>query len=160
MLYNTFKVTLVIAAALGLLHMISEEHYVYIFFPIAIIIGVVFTFFDSNDREYLRRNGIDPDEISWFFPDYSDYGAVRGGSYPLNETSSSHQRTYPARTNNSWDNSADAQYARYGPHNQYGYGYRGYSNPEYKKLKDKCKRNFKITISKDTETDETENDGL
>jgi hypothetical protein len=49
---------------------------------------------------------------------------------------------------------ADAQYARYAPQGPY-YGYREYSNPVYKALKDKCKRNFKITVSKE---EVTEND--
>ena len=159
MLYTSFRATVMVAAILGLLHMIAEGSFIYLFFPIVIIIWAVYTFFDENDREYLRRNGIDPDEISWFFPEYSDYGAVRDNHSTMNRTSGDYRRSYPARTSSSSYNGsmgADAQYARYAPQGSYY----GYSNPVYKALKAKCKRNFKITVSKDTETDETENDGL
>lgn len=154
MLYTSFRATVMVAAILGLLHMITEGSFVYMFFPIAIIIWAVYTFFDENDREYLRRNGIDPDEISWFFPDYSDYGAVRDNHSTMNRTSSDYRKSYPARTNSSSYNrnmGADTQYTRYTPQNTY----RGYSNPVYKALKNKCKRNFKITVSKE---ETTEND--
>lgn len=152
MLYTSFRATVMIAAILGLLHMITEGSFIYMFFPIVIIIWVIYTFFDENDREYLRRNGINPDEISWFFPEYSDYGAVRDNHSTMNRTSGDYRRSYPARTNNSSHNgsmNADAQYARYAPQVSY-YGYKGYSNPVYKALKDKCKRNFKITIADKT----------
>ena len=147
MLYTSFRATVMIAAILGLLHMIAEGSFIYIFFPIAIIIWAIYTFFDENDREYLRRNGIDPDEISWFFPEYSDYGAVRDNHSTMNRTSGDNRRSYPARTSGS-------SYNRYAPQGSY-YGYREYSNPVYKALKDKCKRNFKITVSKE---EVTEND--
>ena len=139
MLYTSFRATVMIAAILGLLHMIAEGSFIYMFFPIAIIIWAIYTFFDENDREYLRRNGIDPDEISWFFHDYEDYGAVRDKHSTMNRKSSS---TYNGSM------SANAQYSRYAPQYPFG-GYKGYSDPVYKVLKDKCKRNFKITISKE-----------
>ena len=131
MLYTSFRATVMAAAILGLLHMITEGSFIYMFFPIAIIIWAVYTFFDENDREYLRRNGINPEAISWSFNDYSDYGAVRNNHSTMNRTSGDYRKT---------------QYTRYVPQNTY-YGYREYSNPVYKVLKDKCKRNFKITIA-------------
>ena len=133
---------------------------IYIFFPVAIIIWAVYTLFDENDREYLIRNGIDPDEISWFFPDYADYGAVRDSHNSMNRTSSDYRRSYQYRTNSSTYNggmSADAQYSRYAPQYPFG-GYKGYSDPVYKVLKDKCKRNFKITISKEKVTENDKED--
>ena len=141
MLYICFRVAVMFAAIMGVLHMISEENYLYILFPLAIIIWAIYTFFDENDREYLRRNGIDPDEVSWFFPDYSDYGAVKSTNYSTYYPRNNYRRTYPSRTED---------YSRYAPSNQY----QGYNNTEYKKLKDKCKRNFKITISKEETNDE------
>jgi len=153
MLYGSFRAAVLAAAILGLLHMIAEGSFIYIFFPIAIIIWAFYSFFDENDREYLRRNGIDPDEISWFFPEYSDYGAVRDKHSTMNRTSGDYRRSYPARTNSSSYNgsiSADVQYAPQGSY----YGYREYSNPVYKALKDKCKRNFKITVSKENDTEQ------
>jgi hypothetical protein len=160
MLYTSFRVTVMIAAMLGLLHMIAEGSFVYMFFPVAIIIWAIYTLFDENDREYLIRNGIDPDEISWFFPDYADYGAVRDSHSTMNRTSGDHRKSYPSRTNGSTYNgsmSADAQYSRYTPQYPFG-GYKGYSNPVYKVLKDKCKRNFKITISKEKVTENDKED--
>lgn len=152
MLYTSFRATVMIAAILGLLHMIAEGSFVYMFFPIAIIIWAVYTFFDENDREYLTRNGIDPDEISWFFPDYEDYGAVRDNHSPMNRTSGDNRRsTYNGGM------SANAQYSRYAPQYPFG-GYKGYSDPVYKVLKDKCKRNFKITISKEKVTENDKED--
>lgn len=155
MLYTSFRVTVMIAAILGLLHMIAEGSFVYVFFPIAIIIWAVYTLFDENDKEYLRRNGIDPDEISWFFPDYADYGAVRDSHNSMNRTSGGYGKSHQSRINGSTYNgsmSADAQYSRYAPQYPFG-GYKGYSDPVYKVLKDKCKRNFKITISKEKITE-------
>ena len=154
MLYSSFRILLMFPSFLAILNMIATEKYEYIFFPIVILIWAIYSFFDENDREYLRRNGIDADEISWFFPDYNDYGAVRDNHKPLNQNSSSHTRTYPARKTT--DNSRYAPTTAYSDYYDYDYyGYTsGYSNP-YKKLKDKCKRNFKITIAKDTEDDGT-----
>lgn len=154
MLYSSFRILLMFPSFLAILNMIATEKYEYIFFPIVILIWAIYSFFDENDKEYLRRNGIDADEISWFFPDYNDYGAVRDNHKPLNQNSSSHTRTYPARKTT--DNSRYAPTTAYSDYYDYDYyGYTsGYSNP-YKKLKDKCKRNFKITIAKDTEDDGT-----
>ena len=154
MLYSSFRILLMFPSFLAILNMIATNKYEYIFFPIVILIWAIYSFFDENDREYLRRNGIDADEISWFFPDYNDYGAVRDNHKPLNQNSSSHTRTYPARKTT--DNSRYAPTTAYSDYYDYDYyGYTsGYSNP-YKKLKDKCKRNFKITIAKDTEDNET-----
>ena len=154
MLYSSFRILLMFPSFLATLDMIAKGNYEYIFFPIVIMIWATYSFFDEDDREYLRRNGIDADEISWFFPDYNDYGAVRDKHKPLNQNSSSHNRTYPPRktTDNSRYAPATA-YSEYDGYSYYGYT-SGYSNP-YKKLKDKCKRNFKITIAKDTEDDGT-----
>ena len=139
MLYTSFRATIIVAAILGILHMIAEGSFIYIFFPIAIIIWAAYSFFDEDDREYLRRNGIDPDSISWFFPEYADYGAVKDYHKPMNQTSRDKRKTYPARVND---------YERYAPqttYTTYGVNY----NQVYKVLRGKCKRNFKITISND-----------
>lgn len=152
MLYSSFRMLLMFPSFLAILNMIATDKYEYIFFPIVILIWAVYSFFDEDDREYLRRNGIDADEIPWFFPNYNDYVAVRDGHKPLNQNSSSHTRTYPPRKTT--DDSRYSPTTTYNGYNDY-YGYTSvYSNP-YKKLKDKCKRNFKITIAKDTEYDGT-----
>ena len=135
MLYNSFRVTIMFTAAIGVLHMIAMGSYVYILFPIAIIIWGIYSFFDENDKEYLRRNGIDADEVPWFFPDYTDYGAVRSKSPSRSYSHKSHNRySYNGSVN------VDEQYSRYMPK-------KDVYNTEYEALKNKCKRNFKITIA-------------
>ena len=131
MLYSSFRAMVMCAAVMGLMHMIAEESYIYIFFPIAIIIWAVYSFFDEDDREYLRRNGIDPDEISWFFPEYSDYGV---NAYNSSSNNSNHVR-YQPKNNTTYRN---GYYER-----------QDFNSLDYKGFKDKCKRNFKIEISKD-----------
>ena len=126
MLYSSFRTALVIAAIMGIIDMLVYENYKYIFFPLAIIIWAIYVAFDKNDREYLRRNGYDPDEVSWFFPEYSYYD-------DLCNNNSSHQRTYPARKDNSI----------YAPKTTY---YNNYISSQYNGMKNKCKRNFKITV--------------
>ena len=157
MLYSSFRILLMFPSLLAILNMVATNKYEYIFFPIVILVWIIYSFFDEDDREYLRRNGIDADEISWFFPDYNDYGAVRDNYKPLKQNSSSHIKTYPARK--ATDNSRYAPKTTYNGYYDYDYyGYAsGYSNT-YKKLKDKCKRNFKITIAKNIDDNGT--DGL
>lgn len=120
MLYTTFRVMMLIASSLGMLHMVSKGCYIYILFPISIIFWVIYSFFKENDDNYLRVNGIDPNEVSSFFPE---------------QPNERYQRFYDP--------------SRYTPKNRV-------SIDEYKKLKNKCKRNFKITISKETNDGESE----
>lgn len=56
MLYSTFRIIIMFAACMGTLHMVMTSSFIYIFFPISIIIWGVFSFFDENDKEYIRRN--------------------------------------------------------------------------------------------------------
>lgn len=134
MLYYSFRVSLMLAAILGVFHMIDEKQYTYLFFLLAIILWAVYSFFDANDREYLKRNGIDPDYFDWITPNCNRYSGVYDNTYTRNST------TYNRRT--------EADYSRYASKTQYG-EYNYYAQNAYKGLKDKCKRNFKITISKD-----------
>lgn len=50
MLYNSFRVLMIITSVMGILNMIVQSSYEYIFFPITIIIWGIFSFFDENDR--------------------------------------------------------------------------------------------------------------
>lgn len=141
MLYNSFRIMMSITALMGIFHMIYNNQYEYIFFPLVIVIWGLFSFFDEDDREYLRRNGIDPDEVSWFFPEYTDY------EYDKRH----HRRTTPARSsyapNNSWNNDGTT-YTPYAQSYSGGATYTRYNNPEYKKIASKIKRSVKITIDK------------
>jgi hypothetical protein len=133
--------------------MADKGDFEFIILPIGILIWGVFKFFDDNDRKYLEDRGIDPDEFNAFFPDEYD-----------NTYTKSHHRTYNpnnsgVRSGNSitWNSPSDARrdttprtpYSEY----DYGYGYRRYQNPVYKGLVKKCKRNFKITVEKDSKNE-------
>lgn len=152
MLYNNFIVCMMTCAFFAMLNMIVKEEWQYIILPIGIIIWGIFKFFDADDREYLRRNGIDPDEFNSFFPD--DYD----GKYPIKRTrnTSSHYK----REGNTifWDenlsdeelsNTSTTNYSRYQPTT-----YKGWQNPAYKGMVKKCKRNFKITIDEESKNEE------
>lgn len=139
MLYNSFRGMMMLTAIIGIFHMIVYSSYVYIFFPIIILIWGLFSFFDENDKEFLRRHGIDPDEISWLSPEYTDYGY---------ETKH-HRRIAPARNGytpkqNNW--SYDKQ--TYTPYAQSYVTTPNTYGQEYKQILPKCKRNFKISVSK------------
>jgi hypothetical protein len=112
---------------MGLVHMLDEEHYTYIIFPIAIIVGCAFSFFDQDDREYLRRNGIDPNEFSAFFDNEEYY----------NRKSTRHYDTF-SQKNVYTPSTGEAIFGNFFSRDL-----------PYKNIAKKCKRNFKITIKKD-----------
>ena len=88
--------------------MICNHDYEYIFFTIAIIIWTIYSFFEENDKEFLEKYGINPEEIEWFFPNYEN---KKKKEKITTYTTTSNHNTLP-------------------------------------NIKDKCKRNFKITIDK------------
>ena len=110
MLYNSFRASLMICAILGILHMIAECSFVYIFFPIAILIWGFYTFFNEDDEIYFRYN------------DNANYGKV---NYYQPYAENNKIITYKAK---------DEKF-------------------DYHSLKDKCKRNFKITIAKEKDNE-------
>lgn len=130
MLYNSFRVTFTLASLLAVINMIGSEEYKYIYFPLIAIVWSVFSFFEDNDKEYRRRNGIDSFSIfSWT----DDYYGYPNGYY---NNSNTHNRSY--------DNS------RYAP-TTYNRGSYTYKDPSYKTIAKKCNRNFKITVVKEDE---------
>lgn len=154
MLYNNFIVCMMVCAFFALLSMIDNQEWHYIILPIGILIWGIFKFFDEDDREYLRRLGIDPDEFNAFFPD--DYN----GKYNIN-TNVSHPS--PRRNGNTitWsegDMFDSDSFKEQVEHRSYHptvktYNVGTYQNPFYKTIVKKCKRNFKISIN-NTEKDE------
>lgn len=159
MLHNNFIVCMMTCSVLALLYMFDKGDYDYIILPIGILIWGIFKFFDENDRKYLEDRGIDPDEFNAFFPDEYD------------NTYKSHHRTHTPSTNSgvrsgntiTWNSPSDSR--REAPYNDY-YGYGGYDryssygtynkkyqNPVYKNLVKKCKRNFKITVDKESKNE-------
>ena len=81
MLYATFRVMATFCGVMGLIIMISQGTFTFVILPIIIIIWGLFSFFEPNDREYLRRNGIIEDEYLSFFSDDGYYNNTQYGTY-------------------------------------------------------------------------------
>ena len=114
---------MILCSFLGILYMCQEKEYTYIIFPLAIIVGASFSFYDANDREYLIREGYDPDDFSVLFP-YDEYSVDKQNNTAYKQTTYDHTRYAPktSYTNN---------------------------KKEYEALTPKCKRNFKITVNRE-----------
>lgn len=152
MLYNNFIACMMLCSVLGLLYMISVEDWQYIIFPIGILLWGFFKFFDEDDREYLRRRGINPDEFNAFFPDEYDKHRNNSSVYAPSGNARREGNTI------SWDSPSDS---RRDTSPMYVGGFNGgrtrtYQNPLYKGIVNKCKRNFKISITKETNGNESE----
>ena len=146
MLYNNFVVCMMSLAFFAMIDMIANEHWAYIILPIGILIWGAFKFFDENDREYLKKRGIDPEEFNAFFPDYY-------GNYDYNDTYHGASNGTTKSNVISWEDNADTNV--YGGYNRGGfYPQRKRDNPQYKGMVKKCKRNFKITIEEKKLEDE------
>lgn len=124
MLYDCFRVAVMITSALGIIHMVAMDSFIYIYFPVVALVWGLFSFFDEDDKEYIRRNGY-----------YSDYRTTSYYDSPY-APPPSHNTRYGGTTNNR------TQYTSY---------YQSYNSKEYDGLVKKCKRNFNITIAKDGE---------
>ena len=162
MLYNTFLVCMMITSVFGILHMVDNQNLEYIIFPLALLVAAIFKFFDANDRKYLERLGINPDEFNAFFPDYyydtHSYNNSRGRNFGV---SGGHNVYAPPADNVNvngntitWNEEKNAERRRTSPMYRGGFGFgsdsrympKRYQNPAYKGMTSKCKRNFKITV--------------
>ena len=152
MLYNNFIVCMMTCAFFALISMIDNQEWQYIVLPIGILIWGIFKFFDENDREFLRRLGIDPDEYNAFFPD--DYN----GKYRINNNVRRENNTITwGNVEDDFDSNLFRQqedHTRYQPTVQ-TYNRGNWQNPSYKGMVKKCKRNFKITIGKENGNEAT-----
>ena len=170
MLYNNFIVCMMVCAFMALLCMIDNGDWQYIILPIGILIWGIFKFFDENDRKYLEGMGIDPDEFNAFFPDEYDnysYGRNRhhhhhhsGNVYTPNSNDWDSRREGNTIT---WDSPSDARRSDFPTYNGGFGGYysrKRYENPAYKGMVKKCKRNFKISITKETEEKDESRNGV
>lgn len=63
--------------AMGLICMISQNTFTFVILPIIIIIWGLFSFFEPNDKEYLRRNGTIDDEYLSLFSDGGYYNNAK-----------------------------------------------------------------------------------
>lgn len=103
MLYNFFRIVFGMAALFALFYMIYDKDYEYIFFIVTILLWCIYSFFRENDNEYLRRENIDPETISWFFPSmYEPLYTPQQEQYDIqvfqDTTNSSHYRYMPSQT--------------------------------------------------------------
>lgn len=130
MLYGIFTIFMILLSIMGIIHMCVFESYTYIIFPIATFVWGFYKFFKENDDEYRRRNGIKPSmDIGWLFglddeeyhnSQYPGYGYYDGSNY---NRSSKNNYTQPTTKYN-------------------------YSNPEYKIILPRCRRNSLVTTDK------------
>ena len=158
MLYNNFIVCMMVTALMALFCMIDNGDWKYIILPIGILIWGIFKFFDENDRKYLESRGIDPDEFNAFFPDeYDNYSYGRNRHQSRNIYAPSGNNSDKSRIEGNtitWDSPSDTR-RNESPTYMGGFGVdysrRRYNNPAYKGIVNKCKRNFKISVTKETE---------
>jgi len=129
MLHNHFIACITVCAFLALSCMIDNGDFEYIILPIGIILWTLFKFFDENDRKYLKSKGINLDKFNPLFPEDYDYGY----SY--------YDQDYTTNDNVVVWNNVNAR-ERTHKH------MRNYQNPIYKNIVGKCKRNFKIELTK------------
>ena len=178
MLYNNFVVCMMTCAIFAIFCMVDAQEYKYIILPIGILIWGIFKFFDANDRKYLEERGIDPDEFNYFFSEEDYYDTHYPYQRNRYHSSSSNKSIYaPSNPNNvrredntiTWDSPSDTR--RESPMYNGGFGSFGgtyneyprrrhYQNPAYKGMVDKCKRNFKISITKGTEEKDESRRGI
>lgn len=127
MLYGVFVFFMISLSIMGIIHMVATESYTYIIFPISMIVWGVFKYFKEDDDEYCRRNNINRDiDSGWLGGEYADGYYDDYGAY---------HRDY-SRTNNISIHSRPSTC-----------NYR-YSDPEYKKIAPRVKRNSIVTTEK------------
>ena len=137
MLYGIFVVFMILLSIMGIVHMLVFESYTYIIFPVSTFVWGCYKFFKDNDDEFCRRNNVDPDiNIGWLFGfgddnEYTQYGQYNQyGGYNRNANNTRYQpTTYTSRYQ--------------------------YSDPEYKKILPRCRRNSMVTTEKVKTKEET-----
>ena len=72
MTYLFFRTMMIFMSVMGFITMMTLDDYKYVLFPIAMFVWAIFSFFDEDDKEYMRRNNISPNR-NWLFPDDEDY---------------------------------------------------------------------------------------
>ena len=122
MTYLFFRAMMIFMSVMGLITMMTLDDYKYVLFPIAMFVWSIFSFFDEDDKEYMRRNNINPNSHSWFFPEDEGYYNY--------EYYDSGQRQYHSNTRTTHVTRVTTP------------------DPEYKKIVKRCRKNFKVTIDK------------
>lgn len=98
MLYDSLRIALMLFAAVGMVHMISTDSFMYISFPITMLVWGIYSFFDENDKEYIRRNGYD----QMYFG-----GHTRNTTYYSDNSRYMPRTTYSGYRQSSYSNSKD-----------------------------------------------------
>ena len=119
MTYLFFRAMMIFMSVMGFITMMTLDDYKYVLFPIAMFVWAIFSFFDEDDKEYMRRNNINPNSHSWFFPEHDDYEYYDSG-----------QRQYPSHTRTTRITKSKTP------------------DPEYKKIVKRCRKSVKVTIDK------------
>lgn len=132
MLYGIFAIFMILLSIMGIVHMIVFESYTYIIFPISTLVWGFYKFFKENDEEFCRRNNIDPGiDIGWLlgFGDENEY--THYGQY---------------NQYGGYNNTVNSDHTRYQP-TTYTSKYQ-YSDPEYRKILPRCRRNSMVKTDK------------
>ena len=137
MLYNTFVFFMILLSVMGIVHMIAFDACTYIIFPISTLVWGIYKFFKDNDDVFCRRNGVNQGwDVGWLF----GFGEDDNTYYTGYENQYYNGRGY----NNSTPNTYRGQQSAY-----------HYSNPEYKKILPRCRRNSMVTTEKVKTKEET-----
>ena len=153
MLYNNFIFCIMTCGGISLIAMIINQDWEYILLPIGILIWGFYKFFNDDDEEYRRRHEYDYDVP------YRDIKSTRPN---VNGNTISWRGNTP-RVEDDFDfdlfgltkSKKEEDYTRYQPKTT-TFDKRKYQDPRYKGMVDKCKRNFKITISEEKEKNNDE----
>ena len=128
MLYGTFTVFMILLSVMGIIHMLAFETYTYLIFPISTLVWGFYKFFKENDDEYCRRNNVDQStSIGWLLGFEDDYGYTQYGNNTY----------YNGGGNTTHYRSVGGQTTRY-----------RYSDPEYKKIVPRCRKNSMVKTEK------------
>ena len=133
MLYGIFVFFMIVLSGFGIIHMCVMGSYTYIIFPISTLVWGLYKYFRDNDDEYCRRNNIEPGmDIGWLIgmgDDNGTYGQYGDNSYYNGSGYTANSRHHI--------NTGNTQHNRY-----------QYSDPEYKKILPRCRRNSMVTTDK------------
>ena len=141
MLYNNFIYCIMTCGGISLISMIINHDWQYILLPIGILIWGFYKLFNDNDEEYRRRHPYD----------YSPYNnEMNGKTYSQRTKTNGNTITWGGNTPRvedefdfnllSFGGQKSSDHTRYQPNIV--------KDVEYKGMTEKCKRNFKIEISK------------